>query len=180
MVANPSGDLLLLDWQDGSRRERSYFPIDRPDRFQRMLGYHLEWENDPRVGLVPRTGRSVGSIGEGSVLWCVVENPVAARCLSAFRPQPSLVLRQGRSCRQTALWWLDRPLPQVNDPSKDWLTVALKRLAYALKGNSARADPEFLLPVQGATVDTLRPVVSAAGMVSNLRDPPGRRLQSVK
>lgn len=176
-VSEPD-DLLLIDWQDGSRREQSWFPVEDDRRFERMLGYHVAGGNAPCVSLVPRRDRHPDGVSVSSVLWAHVENTVAARSLAAFRPAPSLVLRYGKSSRRTAIWWMDKPLRKMANPADDWVGRANRRLAYCLKANSRCARPEWLMPVGNVTVEHADSAAryTPAQVVKALRDPPVRRV----
>lgn len=170
VTANGDG-LLLLDWQDDSRRETSFFPVADAKRYERMLRHHAL--QDVKVGLVPRRDRHLDNIAQSTVLWASVESPVSVRMLDAFRPRPTLIFQQGRVRR--CVWWLDRALPMMADPSQDWLTRANKRLAYALKANSRCADPSWLMPL-GELVDAdPGRRYAPRDVVGRLRDAPVRR-----
>lgn len=177
VIGAQDGEWLLIDWADGSRRENSWFPADHADRFEAMLAYHQREGNDPRVGLVPRRDKHPDGVSESSVLWAVVENPVSVRSLQAFRPQPTLVFKRGRV--RTCVWWLSRRLPLLADPSLDWLSVANKRLAFALKANSARCSPEFLMPLADLVEADPSRRFEPAEIVGRLKDAPVRGLRSV-
>lgn len=170
---------LIIDWQDGSRRETSWFPAHHEHRFTSMLDYHREQGNDPRVSLVPRRDRHLDAVGPSQVFWAAIDNPVGARSLEAFKPTPTVVLRHGR--RSVALWWLDRPLPVVADLEQDWLIRGNRRLAYAIKANSARTSPELLLPVGKLELAHADPslLYKPADVVGRLADAPVRRLRPV-
>lgn len=175
-VSHGSDLLLTIDWQDGSRRETTWFPVGDVERFERMLAYHLREGNDPKVGLVPRRDQHLDGLAPGQVLWASVENPVSVRSLNAFRPVPSLLFRKGS--RRVAVWWLDRPLPMRADPREDWLTRANKRLAFALKANSRHADPAWLMPVWELV--NAEPTMYPVGeVVGRLRDAPVRSIPSL-
>lgn len=177
VIADKDDGLLLLDWQDGSRRESTYFPAHHSRRFERMLAYHVEHGNDPKVGLVPRRDRHLDGLAESTVLWASVENPIAVRGLQAFRPQPTLIFKTGRALR--CLWWLDKPLPMKADPDQDYLTRGNKRLAFALKANSRHADPSWLMPVGELVHADPDARYTARLVVGKLRDAPVRRLKPV-
>lgn len=172
-VLSHSDGLLLIDWQDGSRRESTYFPVAQASRYERMLKHHVTEGNDPRVGLVPRRGKSYDNIGQSCVVWASVENPTSLRGLAAFRPKPTLTFKTGRMMR--CLWWLDKPLPMVADPSQDFLTRANRRLAFALKANSRCADPSWLMPMGELIDGDPDRVYAARDIVGRLRDAPARR-----
>lgn len=175
VIAGTDG-LLTVDWQDGNRRETSWFPVAQPDRWERMLAYHYAEGNDPRISLVPRRDRHLDNVGESTVLWCRGETGEAWSRLQNFRPRPSLVFRDGRTCRFTALWWLDKPLPRLADPEKDWLTRANRRLASALKGRMGATDPEWLMPCGLSVLVEADPArrYTARQVIEKLADRPSR------
>lgn len=172
VIAQRPGELILIDFQDGSRREQDYIPVDRPARFERVLPYLAE--RDARVGLVPRIGRHLDGVGDSQVLWVRGETGDSWGRLRDFRPFPTLVFRDGRSCRYTAVWWLERPLPRDADPSRDWLTRANRRLAKALGGRMLASDPEWLMPYRLAVLVSADPSrrYSARRVVGRLREWP--------
>lgn len=145
VIAGEDG-LLLIDWQDGSRREQSWFPVADDWRWERMLRHHQGKGNDPRISLVPRRDRHLDNVGRSTVLWARGETGDSWKRLSLFVPRPTLILRDGITCRYTALWWLTEPLPMTADPATDWLTRANRRLAQALGARMGAASPEWLMP----------------------------------
>lgn len=175
MITHASGELLLVDWADGSRRESSWFPVDRPARFERTLAYLKD--RDAKVGLVPRVDRSVDGLGCSSVLWVRGETGDSWARLSKFRPRPTVVFRDGRTCRYTAVWWLTRPLPRLADPSQDWLTRANRRLAAALAGRMGASNPEWLMPYELAVLVEADPSrrYTPKEVVQRLADRPAKR-----
>lgn len=177
VIAHGSDLLLMVDWQDGTRRETSWFPVGDADRFESVLAHHVELGHDPRVGLVPRRDRHPDGLAESQVLWASIENPVSVRVLNAFRPQPTLLFRKGR--HRVAVWWLDKPLPMAADPKVDWLTRANRRLAYALKANSRHAAPEWLMPVLVLEDCNADRIYTARDVVGRLRDAPERKRPAV-
>jgi hypothetical protein len=76
------------------------------------------------IGLVPR--RPGGGFNEANCLWARLESTKNANALRRFRPAPTLVLREGRSIKRTAIWSLSTPLDLV------WLERANARLSYRL------------------------------------------------
>lgn len=175
-VTSHGNHLLLIDWQDGSRRERSYFPVGNATRYESMIEYHARAGHDPKIGLVPRRDRHLDNLAPSQCLWASIENPVSVRNLEAFRPRPTLLFKQGR--KRVAVWWLTKPLPMNADTELDWLTRANKRLAYALKANSRHADPSWLMPL-GELVDAdPSRMYEAKTVVGKLRDAPVRVVPS--
>lgn len=168
--------LLLIDWADGTRRETSWFPVDEPERWERMLAEHKAAGRDPRISLVPRRDRHLDNVGPSSVLWCRGETGDSWSRLRRFTPKPTLVLRDGQTCRYTALWWLESPLPMTADPSTDWLIRANRRLAQALAGRMGASDPEWLMPYGLSVLADADPsrVYTAKRVVGKLADRPKR------
>lgn len=145
VIAGTDG-FMVINWQDGSRRETSWFPVSDYDRWESMLAFHRMMGNDPRISLVPRRDKHLDNVGTSTVFWVRGETGESWARLRNFKPRPSLILRDGQTCRYTALWWLDRPLPVMSDPEKDWLTRGNRRLAAALKGRLGASEPEWLMP----------------------------------
>lgn len=179
VIAHGSDLLLTLSFQDGSRRETHYLPVGDPDRYVRVL--NSVQDRDLRVGLIPRKDKHPDGLAPSRCLWVSVENKVSARLLEAFRPKPTLLF--GKGSKQVGVWWLRSPLPMTADSATDWVTRANKRLAFALKGNSRHADPEWLMPVLPLLAAS--PVMhKPADVVGRLRDAPvrsglSRKLQTV-
>lgn len=175
MIAGDPG-LLVIDWQDGNRRETSYFPVEHDQRFESMLAYHQGQGNDPRISLVPRRDKHLDNVGRSTILWARGETGDSWKRLRNFTPKPTLVLRDGITCRYTAVWWLEAPLPMTADPGTDWLTRANRRLAQALGSRMGAADPEWLMPY-GLSVLALADVdarYTAKRVVGKLADRPRR------
>jgi hypothetical protein len=95
---------------------------------------------DCMVSVVPRTTRHPLDLGQAWVLWTRLERPGCAEKLSRLAVAPTLVLREGRSSRRTALWALSAPL------WGEWITRATERLSYALGGRRGAADASALIP----------------------------------
>jgi hypothetical protein len=114
----------------------------------------LSEDRDVRLGAGSRRGRGFGTCGQAAVLWARVESKREAVNLERFRPVPTLVLREGASCRRVALWSLRRPL------SYDWLVRANRRIAHKLFAPKKWAEPEFAFPAPGSClrVGRSRPV----------------------
>lgn len=178
VITGDRDELLLLDWADGSRREKTYFPCSHDKRFEGMLAYHSRNQNDPRVGLVPRRDKHPDGIGAGSCLWASCENSVSVRVLNSFKPAPTLIFKNGG--KRVAIWWLDRTLPMLADPKQDWLTKANRRLAFALKANSRHAAPEWLMPLGELIVAEPDRRYAPAQVVGRLRDAPERKMPALR
>lgn len=114
--------------------------------------------------------------GESSVLWVRCESRDSCKRLARFKPEPTIVLREGGTVRQVALWSLTRPCPGEK------LEEANGRLSYALacKLKFGTAGFEFAPP--GTVIRAGRkrgvPVVAAGG--SGEPVPAGRLLGGLK
>ena len=65
--------------------------------------------------------------GDSGCLWVRTETKDSARRLARFTPEPTIVLREGDTVRQVALWWLTALCPAGK------LERANGRLSYALR-----------------------------------------------
>lgn len=115
-------------------------------------------------------------------LWVRTDSKAAAARLARFRPEPSVVLREGVSSRFWALWWLDRLW------NADVILRANERISYNVGAPRKGASPDELwVPAPGSClrVGRTRPapvaVVSAPGhlwkiqqVTKRLKDAPDR------
>lgn len=134
------GALWALLWGDGGQYHEirigpatCWIPTHRRAAFEDLLT-----KPDVRVSFVPRTDRDPFAIGRTHVLWARLERPASADLLSRLPVGPTLVLREGRSSRRTALWALSRPV------SGDFITRGNERLSHACKGRRRAADASSL------------------------------------
>ncbi len=116
--------------------------LDR-DGFVRWLMTRGE-DRELLVGAGARHGRGFGSSDGARVLWVRVESKRQEEMLRAFRPSPTLVMKEGATCRLVALWSLWRPL------GYEYLVRANERLAHAIGSPRKHAVPEFTFAVPGS------------------------------
>lgn len=131
------------------------------------------------VGAIPRRRPERGYLAEANVIWARLQTAKHAEALARFRPAPTLVLREGKSPRRTALWALATPL------SLDWAERANKRIAHAIGCPKKFGDAEQDFHPPGTTLvlgakpvqvwaEHLDPgaLFLARGVVGHLRDAP--------
>lgn len=136
-------------------------------------------DRDVVLAAASRRRRGHGSCARAGVLWARVESKREAANLERFRPRPTLLLREGSSCRMVALWSLRRPL------GYEWVLRANKRIAHRLFAAKKWADLEFVFPCPGSCLRAGRarpvpvrvvrfePVIfEARQVVGGLRDAP--------
>lgn len=100
---------------------------------------------DGEISLVPRLGQDCYFTTSSSCLWARVESRHGAKLLADFKPEPTLVLRDGDTVKRTAFWWLDNPLDPI------WALKANERLSQALGGIRKHAAlDEHLVPPQAS------------------------------
>jgi len=113
---------------------RIWMPSDRRRPFTRILRL-----SDCYVSAVPRVREDPLAYGDAHVLWARLDRPECAERLARAPFPPTLVIREGRSSRRTALWALSRPL------SPRFVAQANARLSYAFKGRRSAGMPEALI-----------------------------------
>jgi hypothetical protein len=139
------------------------------------------WSAEIRLSL-PRRRLHFGTVSFAGCLWAMTEGTDQTQRLERFRPEPTLVLREGSSSRRTSLWLINR---QLDYPR---LLRANRRLAYRLRAVQKAGDPDELrVPMPGACLrkDRARPIpvvmerldadlgsFTVREMVGKLRDPP--------
>lgn len=101
-------------------------------------------DREVRLGAGSRRRRGFGTCDCSRVLWARVGSRKEVANLRRFRPRPTLVVREGSTCRLVALWSLRRPL------TYEWLVRANRRIAHRLFGPKKWAEPEFEFPVPGS------------------------------
>lgn len=125
------------------------------------------------VGLVPR--RPGGGFERTWCVWARCESAAHAEALARFRPGPTLVIREGRSVKRTAVWHLSKPM------HIGWCEKANLRIAYRLRTPRKWAAPESMFYAPGCSLSTGKPVwvehsgegsLSARAVVGHLADPP--------
>lgn len=149
-------------------------------------------EGDCSVSLIPRHPGAPAEpgwrdLGRSSVLWCRVDSGASVQRLERFKPQPTIVVREGSSVRHLALWWLATSI------SAEHVEQANRRLAHALGVVSKKwCRPGFMAHPPGTVLMSVgkRPAVvhashvstdrfTARDVVGHLRDAPVRRLEAV-
>lgn len=118
------------------------------ERFARRSFERLCTEDDCLVSTVPRLDNRHGWPGRTCVLWAQLDNGRQAKALEAFRPEPTMVLREGTSVRRVALWalWGDKPLDD------DWGIRANKRIAHKLGTKKKHAEFTFTFRPPGTVL----------------------------
>lgn len=98
---------LLHEFQDSvDGWGRSHVRGSRADAFEVCCS-----QDDARVSIVPRNSHREGDVSaHAGCLWARLETKAHADALSRFRRGPTLVVREGKSPRRWALWWLAQPL----------------------------------------------------------------------
>lgn len=134
------GALWALLWGDGGQYHEirlgpsvCWIPTHKRRTFEELMH-----EPDARISFVPRTERDPFALGDAHVLWARLERPASGDLLSRLPVGPTLVIREGRSSRRTALWGLSRPV------SGDFITRGNERLSHACKGRRRAADASSL------------------------------------
>ncbi len=135
-------ELRTLEPEGG--RSGSWWDCARPQAVAGFLAREAARDGDVTISPVPRRVRGMdGADSHSCCLWARVEGARAGALLANFRPEPSLVLRDGSAKRWTALWLLSKPLPV------SWAKQGNRRIAYRLRVSAgAMCDPEqfFLRP----------------------------------
>lgn len=165
-------------WWDGGQAQRHFLDVQDPRRFTlvRWLGEDREVE----LFVVPRARAPLAYASQSSALWARVEGTKQWRALLAFRPAPTIILREGASSRADAIWGLDRAL------SPDWARKGSERLAYALRASRKFADPDTAVihppgsclrdgrthPVPVVVHSCTDEIYSARQVVGRLKEPP--------
>lgn len=118
------------------------------------------------------------AIDGANVLWAAGQGEKFAAALRAFKPRPTVVVREGQTTRYAAVWALSGLL------ERRWLEQANRRLSAHLGGKSQSARPDYMMRVPGSLVkygrrDPLRVRAHAfpelydpAEVVGRLRDGP--------
>lgn len=128
--------------------EDSYFlPVSAPTIYAAMIEGQA-WDRSPSVGLVPmvENGNYRLRADHASCLWARVETGESARRLGEFSPRPTLVLRDGKTCKRTALWALHSPLEMV------WVRELNRRLQHRFCAPKKFAEPDFAVHPPGVVL----------------------------
>lgn len=98
------------------------------------------WDREPSLSVVPlRQANNYRERAMASCLWARVTTGESARRLAEFRPQPTLTIREGKTCKRTALWALTQPL------ELPWAHELSRRLAHRFCAPKKFAAVEFEL-----------------------------------
>lgn len=129
----PVGRGFHMDYAVGELRDFSRVVLERAE------------DRDVVVSAGLRSRRGMGSCAQSRVLWARCESRREAEALRRFRPVPSIVLREGSTCRLVALWQLPNPL------NYEWVVRANRRIAHKLWGAKKwGTDLEFAFAVPGS------------------------------
>lgn len=105
------------------------------------------WDREPSVTAVPMLEDGNYRVHDlSTVLWARVESGESARRLEAFRPAPTMILRDGRTVKRTALWALHSPLELM------WVKELNRRLQHAFLAPKKFAEVDFELHPPGAVL----------------------------
>jgi hypothetical protein len=143
-----------------------WIPCERPRPLIRLLA----GASSAQVGPVSRSAQDTYALAPSWVLWARLERPGCADLLGRLPVGPTLVVREGRSSRRTALWALSRPL------CGPWITRANERLAHACQGRRGTADASALIgsPFTGSAYIEYESdqISTARQIVGRLKDAP--------
>jgi hypothetical protein len=158
----PGGWAELTTWQASEPRDKPLW-VDMGSRgvggrMARLVrDFDERWSAEIRLTL-PRKERWWGTVSQVGCLWVVTGKQQEKR-LQAFRPAPTIVLREGSSARRTALWLLGERL------TYKWADRANRRIAYRLRAVQKHGDRDA-----GGVEDgrrTVRARVEAGGGASS-------------
>lgn len=146
MLAGSGRGWHAVEYFEDGRREWCWLragqprvPLRRPvsDAFVSTLE-RLAWEREPMLTPTPcvHHGRHL-PLALPTVLWARCETRDSERRLGRFQPEPTLILREGASCRVTAFWALQKPL------NLDHAERANRRLSMALETRRKHAELGF-------------------------------------
>jgi len=139
----------------------------------------VDTKTDDEVTIGLPQARQGGGVMGASVLWCRVQTREQYRRAGAFRPLPTLVIREGNTTRRLLIWalreWLDYfDVEELN-----------KRIAYKIGAVQKYGLPEeFACPAPGTflRIDRSRPIpvvvsrleatMFTPAMATRLRKPP--------
>jgi hypothetical protein len=168
----PQGFWALLWGDAGQWREvrvdgvTCWIPCERTRALVRLLTAR----RDVHVSPVPRNAQDPFALAPSWVLWARLERPACAERLARLPVSPTLVVREARSSRRTALWALSRPL------SAPWVTRGNERLSHACQGRRGAADASALIVSPFARENWIEyesgQISTARQIVGRLRDAP--------
>lgn len=176
------GVMEVRTWRERRGLHSDYFVMGERDSGRRLARFVRQTDErfSSQVLLGIPAVRAAGGVGRATLFWARVEGTEQNRWLERFRPEPTMVLREGSSSRRWALWALDHPVRWVG------IDRGNRRIAHRLRAPKTRAEPERLwLPAPGTCLrrDITRPVpirverLEAVSypplqVVGRLKDPP--------
>lgn len=105
------------------------------------------WDRMPSIHVAPmREANNYREHLAASCLWARVESGEAARRLEAFRPEPTIVLRDGKTVRRTALWALTQEL------EVEWVRELNRRLQHRFGAPKKHAEVDFAFHPPGTVI----------------------------
>jgi hypothetical protein len=139
------GVMEVRTWREGRGEHRDFFVMDRHagGRIVEFVRTTDERYSSEVVLGVPAV-RAAGGVRAATAFWVRVEGTKQNEWLQRFKPQPTVILREGGSSRRWALWALDHPIR--------WTGVdkGNRRIAHRLRAPKKWAEPERLwLPAPG-------------------------------
>lgn len=167
-------------WHVVRAEQNWWVKADCPARLAKTIEGH--GPRDLSVSIVPYLELGQYRVrGDSPCLWVRTETRDACRRLTRFKPEPSIIIREGSSVRSVALWWLQEPIPAEK------LERANGRLSYCLRTKLKHGTSGFEFAPPGTVITEGRakplPVVTAGGsgervswgrVVGRLRDRPER------
>jgi hypothetical protein len=140
----------LGDWE--GRTVHLWRPVSDRARFVGTIRAH-GWASDLAMCARPYSDRGSFRLeAPVSAVWARTETRRQVSALSAFPVEPTLVLREGGTCRHTAFWALRKPL----DP--DDSRKVCKHLAHALRTPKKYGDCLWFAPPGCVIREKARPV----------------------
>lgn len=151
------GIMEVQTWREGRGWHSDFFDMAAPGVGGRLARFVRTTDErySSEVLLGAPAGKPKGGVGTATAFWVRVEGTVQNRWLASFRPEPTIVLREGSSSRRWALWALEHPVRWVG------VDRGNRRLAHRMRAPKKWAEPERLwLPAPGCCLrkDRARPV----------------------
>lgn len=159
---------LMLGWPGGfhhitrtydGQRVRSFVPVG-----SRRIFVGACANDDCSVSVAPHPEANGWSAMSASVLWARVESKRAEGALRFFKPRPTLVVREGGSCRHVAVWALSDVLDQR------WVVELNRRVAHRLGAAKKHCGLEFEMPAPGTVLRAGREARPVLVHVAEFRD----------
>lgn len=123
-----------------------YIPGDARDRFLAWCRLLRGGEGMTSLALRDEEHTRPSAVETSNCLWVAGEGGRFSGLLRAFKPRPTLVVREGATTRYAALWALQEPLGAT------WVERANRRLAAALGGRPASARLDFTMRIPGSLI----------------------------